>query len=501
MGFCGECGAHLPPNLQGAFCPECGEAIPGAARAVPSPTPSLSSPVRHVTFSPSLDAESEATRRREEAERQARDARERAEAMKLSAQNAISEYEAQQRAAVERENARRQQELETQRQQHLYDAQAARERREEAERLAQEKLARAERLRNEAQAAQEEMKIQEAKRAAKEKQREEARRLREEQARREENRRRAEEEERKAFEAKRQEEQLRQEALRLSSLSVMSKSDPSTPAPTPVNLVCVSCRCALKPAQKFCLQCGTKVAAGLPLSTTSMSLTSVAPSSSFSSLPRTNSASSNTSSSSSRPNGEHNCASCQFTLKATQKFCPKCGTKVAPAAPALQAPSPVSLFGSASSAQVPSATLAAPSACTKCSQALKPAQKFCLHCGTKVIIPAASTPSLSSSFSSSSSSYTSVPLPAPIPASGSCSASSLQPSTKNCPTCGKECKGTAKFCMGCGFNFSKSDDEEVARNMERAYQRQQQMRDREQQQRNQASLMANQAAQAYQPSW
>jgi hypothetical protein len=55
--------------------------------------------------------------------------------------------------------------------------------------------------------------------------------------------------------------------------------------------------------------------------------------------------------------------------------------------------------------------------------------------------------------------------------------------------------------MGCGFNFAKSDEEEVARNMEAARLRQQQVRDREQQQRNQASLMASQAAQAYQPSW
>ncbi|OWY97894.1 hypothetical protein PHMEG_00031468 [Phytophthora megakarya] len=109
---------------------------------------------------------------------------------------------------------------------------------------------------------------------------------------------------------------------------------------------------------------------------------------------------------------------------------------------------------------------------------------------------------MSSSFSSGpSSSYASVPLPAPIPTSGSWSAPASQSSTKNCPTCNKECKSTAKFCMGCGFNFAKSDEDEVARNVEAARLRQQQSRDREQQQRNQASLMANQAAQAYKPSW
>ncbi|CAH0481237.1 unnamed protein product [Peronospora belbahrii] len=570
MGFCGECGSYLAPDLQGAFCPECGEAIPGAAPAS----------ARRVTFASTVDvgdarhlreeaerraqeaknhadisqkeasnaiaqyeahqraqvetqaardnearalkAENErraidaqrveAVRRREEAERQAQEARDRAEAMRLSAQNAISDYEAQQRAAVERENARIQQELESQRQQHLQVAQAARERREDAERMAQEKLARAEKLRAEAHAAQEELKKQEAKRIAKERQKEEAKRLREEQARREANRRQAEEEARKMFEAKRQEDQLRQEALRLSTLSVSA----SAAAPATFNL-CVSCTAALKPAQKFCLQCGTKVATAAAttaprgfVSSNSFSSAPSAPSGNFSPAPvqRTNSSASNSSSSSSFPGGEHSCASCSCTLKATQKFCPKCGTKVVSTAPPpapVAVPSPVSSVSSTSSFSAPQPARAAPIACAKCSQPLKQIQKFCLHCGTKVVAAvtsAAPTPSLSSSFSStSSSSYTSVPLPAPIPTSGSWSAPSSQLSTKNCPTCSKDCKFTAKFCMGCGFNFAKSDDEEVARNIEAARLRQQRVRDQEQQQRTQASLMANQAAQAHQASW
>ena len=454
-----------------------------------------------------IDAQrDEATRRREEAERQAQDARDRAETMRLSAQNAISDYEAQQRAAMERENARIQQDLESQRQQHLQVAQAARERREEAERMAKEKLARAEKLRAEAQAAQEELKKQEAKRAAKERQKAEARRLREEQARREANRRQAEEEARQAFEAKRQEEQLQQEAkrqeeqlrqevMRLSTLSVSASA--STPT---ASSSCVSCRAALKPGQKFCLQCGTKVAAaGFASSTSFSSPASSTPNSTVfpAPLPRTNSSASNSSTSSSLPGSEHSCTSCHFTLKATQKFCPKCGTKVVATAPSLvpvTSPSPVSSTSSAAS-----------STCTKCSQSLKPTQKFCLHCGTKVMVaattPAPSRPSLSSSLSSVSS-YPSVPLPAPIPTSGSWSAPSSQLTTKNCPTCSKECKSTAKFCMGCGFNFAKSDEEEIARNMEAARLRQQRVRDQEQQQRKQASLMANQAAQAHQqPFW
>ncbi|RMX63275.1 hypothetical protein DD238_006461 [Peronospora effusa] len=562
MGFCGECGSYLAPDLQTSFCPNCNEAIPGAAPA----------PIRHVTFASTEDVESarqarelaerrvqeaknyantsqkdasnaitqyeaqqraqveaqaardnemlalsaenerraidaqrdEATRRREEAERQAQEARDRAEAMRLSAQNAISDYEAQQRAAVERENARIQQDLESQRQQHLQVAQAARERRENAERMAKEKLARAEKLRAEAQAAQEELKKQEAKRAAKEKQKVEARRLREEQARREANRRQAEEEARKAFEAKRQDEQtrqeakrqedqIRQEAMRLSTLSVSASA--SAPA---ASSSCVSCRAALKPAQKFCLQCGTKVAAAGFAS--SNSFTSPASSTSNSSffpapLPRTNSSASNSSTSSSLPGNEHSCLSCHFTLKPTQKFCPKCGTKVVATAPPpvpVTAPLPVSSTSSAAS-----------STCTKCSQYLKPTQKFCLHCGTKVIAtttPATPCPSLSSSISSVSS-YTSVPLSSPIHTSESWPASSSQLNTKHCPTCSKECKFTAKFCMGCGFNFAKRDEEEVARNMETARLRQQRIRDQEQQQRNQASLLANQAALAHQPSW
>ncbi|KAI9909241.1 hypothetical protein PsorP6_014679 [Peronosclerospora sorghi] len=505
MGFCGECGSFLPPDLRGTFCPEC--AIPGAVAA----------PERHVTFMPSpekIDKVAEATQQRQEAERQAQEARERAEAMRLSAQNAISDYEAQQRAAVERENARIQEELESQRRQHLQVAQAARERREEAERLAKEKLLRAEKLRAEAQAAQEELKKQEAKRAARERQREEAKRLREEQARREANRRRAEEEARKAFEAKRQEEQLRQEALRLSALSVTSNAVAPAPVVPSAAPICVKCNTTLKPAQKFCLQCGTKVTAASPAAFTPSnpgpSPTSFTqPSDSFSSasLQRSNYSASNSSTSSTLPGGDHNCASCQLVLRATQKFCPKCGTKVAATVSVLAstaAPSPVSSVTSVSSFSTPEPTTVAQSTCKKCSQALKSTQKFCLHCGTKVAaaVTSASTLSLlSSSTFTPSSSYTSVPLPAPIPTSGSWSAPSSQPSTKNCPTCSKECKSTAKFCMGCGFNFAKSEEEEVARNVEAARLRQQRIRDQEQQQRNQASLMANQAAQAYQPSW
>ncbi|TDH73964.1 hypothetical protein CCR75_002621 [Bremia lactucae] len=503
MGFCGECGSYLAPDLQGAFCPECGEAIPGAA-------PNASAPSRHVQFALASEADDSIQLReaaaiapqREEAERQAQEARDRAEAMRLSAQNAILDYEAQQKAVLERESARIQQDLEAQRQQHLQVAQAARERRELAERLAQEKLAKAERLRAEAQAAQELMKKEEAKRLAKDKQREEARRLREEQARREENRRKAEDEARQAFEMKQQEEQLRQEAMRLSTLSVSStSSNTSTTAPTTASNSCVGCRSALKPTQKFCLQCGTKVAAALSLNSKTLS---AAPSSSGIqplSLPLTNSSVSVASATSSvLISGDHKCTSCQTTLKATQKFCLKCGTKVSQAAPPPRAPSPASSVSSASSFSASDSLVAALSACVKCSQPLKSAQKFCLLCGTKVTV-AASTPNLSASFSSSSSSYTSVPLPAPIPTTGSWSSPASQPNLKNCPTCSKGCKSTAKFCVGCGFNYAKSDEEEVARNIEAARQRQQQLRDRELQQRSQASLMANQAAQAYQPSW
>ncbi|CAI5737967.1 unnamed protein product [Hyaloperonospora brassicae] len=480
MVFCGECGSPLAPSdLQAPTCPHCGQARPGVDAALPP----------------------------------------------ADAAQALAEYEAQQRAAVEHANARRQAELEAQRQQHLEVAQAARARREAAEREAQEKLAKAAKLRAAALAAQEELEKQEAKRVAKERQREESRRLREEQQRREAKRRAAQEDARRAFEAKREEEQrwaqakededrLRREAVRLSTLSesaaalvAATSSAAAAPAAAATTIACVQCNASLKAAQKFCLQCGTKVAAA-PVAVTSGSSWSspaagnaVGGSGFAAPLQRTQSSLSNSSSSSSfsLPGGDHKCTTCSFTLKAAQKFCPKCGSKVLGAAPAPAAmPSPASSVSSVSSFSALELTPATPSACTGCSKPVKPTQKFCLHCGTKVTAaatPAAVAPSLPSS------SYATVPLPAPIPTFGSQSASASQPSTKRCPTCSKECKFGAKFCMGCGFNFAKSDEEEVARNMETARLRRQGVRDQEQQQRQQASLMANQAAQAFQPSW
>lgn len=431
--------------------------------------------------------------------------------MRLSAETAVAEYEAQQRAMIEREDARKQQELERQRQEVLLVAEQARSRRESLEKQAMLAKQNAERLRAEALAAQQELERQEEIRKAKILQREESRRLREEAQRREANRLKAEEEERLAFEAKKQAEQLRLDALRLTTQASATSFAPSTassglsrqPSMTDSG-ACSKCYAALKATQKFCLHCGTKREVS-SASTPPMRSNSGFNSSFYGSSSAPSPAAAPASSGSS-----HACKTCQFELKATQKFCPKCGSAVvaapaaAPTSSSSSRPPSISSLAhapimppapSASSMYAPAPTPVAsvPTSCSSCHQALKPTQKFCLHCGTKVVIAApASAPMGASAYHPSS-----VALPAPIPVSSSGSFSSL-PTTKNCKTCGAQCKYNAKFCVGCGFNFAKDEEDEVARNLEAARQRSQVARDRELQQRNNASMIANQAAQSHQ---
>lgn len=115
--------------------------------------------------------------------------------------------------------------------------------------------------------------------------------------------------------------------------------------------------------------------------------------------------------------------------------CPNCGGEVAYGA------SFCSSCGSKMNAQ----SAAAPAAnsnvqrCVKCGVPLTPGTAFCTNCGTKVEAAPASAPVVNPVVNNNPVAQT----PANVTA----------PTTKVCPTCGKEIAANAKFCIGCGSHI------------------------------------------------
>ncbi|GLE08093.1 hypothetical protein PINS_up019055 [Pythium insidiosum] len=386
---------------------------------------------------------------------------------------------------AEREEARRQMELERQRQEQLQLAEQARARRESAERAAMEAKAHAERLREQALAAQRELERQEQLRKQRELQRQESQRLREEAQRREENRLKAEEEARRAFEAKRQADELRQSAAQMQSLAATMASvnvsvnvgasdscvqcprrheaDPKVLSPVR-HQACRhrrSCACSglqqlvERGTSRSAVGCGRR-ACGVRCDACAMSVVR---------------------------------GLAQAHAKVLPPMWDACGCCCCCASASASARSDLDAYSRRVASSIDSHRVLG------LQRGAQADSKVCLQCGTRVAL--LSTPATGG-----------VPLPAPVPvfrSSGSLSSSasssasssfSSLPTTKRCSSCGADCKYAAKFCVGCGFNFAKADEDEVARNLAAAQQRTQAIRDRELQQRTQASLLASQAAQA-----
>nr|CCA23590.1 AlNc14C199G8651 [Albugo laibachii Nc14] len=363
--------------------------------------------------------------RRQESELQARQAREQIELHK-------------------QEKVKKKSEMEEKRQEYRREAMEATKRREKLQIQADEANMKAEILRKEALVAQQELEKMQAQRKRREVAREESRRLREEAQRREANRKRAEEEQRRIIEEQNIAEKLSLEAMKLASQAASSvEASPD----------CSTCSAALKPGQKFCLQCGTKCVQNAP--------------------PKHN-APPPTPTSINLKTEARKCQACSFTLKETQKFCPSCG------ASNLLQPKPESESEATRSSNAPLPMTAL--SCLSCHSPLKPSQKFCLACGTKAPI---GVPVLPTTMNAG-------PMRLPHSPSVPTETNSIE-SSKLCRSCGMECNLTAKFCMKCGFNFVREEQEQVDRNVEASRNRRVMETDRERAQRAQMSMLASEA--------
>jgi hypothetical protein len=155
-----------------------------------------------------------------------------------------------------------------------------------------------------------------------------------------------------------------------SSTATSSPSPYSTPRSSLVSLgessnslSCTICKAAIKPSQKFCLNCGAGVAQSVPSASATINNGPISiPSNIVMSSPPVPLPAP-------IPVFPSSCVSCQIALKIGQRFCLQCGTKVSEIPPA-----PAS--SSASLSRQDSSKI-----CKSCRLSCKASVKYCMRCG------------------------------------------------------------------------------------------------------------------------